>query len=257
MITRLRDRRSPREGRRRGPGFDPRRRLDLKEIRRTDRFVHYGVSSAALAWDDAGQPEVPSERAGVIFATGIGGIETLIAQHLVLPRKGPGRVSPFMVPALMANARERPHRDAVRSHRPELRARSPPAPRRTTRSARRCDYIRDGYMDLCVAGGSEAATLPLTVAAFAQMTALTKNPDPETASRPFDKATGRVRALRGRLHADPRVRDAREGPGRPRLLRGRGVRRLRRRLPHHGPRSEGFGRGPRDGLGPARRRRGA
>jgi len=48
-------------------------------------------------------------------------------------------------------------------------------------------YIRDGYMDLCVAGGSEAATLPLTVAAFAQMTALTKNPDPETASRPFDK----------------------------------------------------------------------
>jgi 3-oxoacyl-[acyl-carrier-protein] synthase II len=47
-------------------------------------------------------------------------------------------------------------------------------------------YIRDGYLDLCIAGGSEAATLPLTVAAFAQMTALTKNPDPETASRPFD-----------------------------------------------------------------------
>jgi 3-oxoacyl-[acyl-carrier-protein] synthase II len=48
-------------------------------------------------------------------------------------------------------------------------------------------YIRDGTIDLCIAGGSEAATLPLTVAAFAQMTALTKNPDPETASRPFDK----------------------------------------------------------------------
>jgi 3-oxoacyl-[acyl-carrier-protein] synthase II len=48
-------------------------------------------------------------------------------------------------------------------------------------------YIRDGYVDVCVAGGSEAATIPLTVAAFAQMTALTKNPDPETASRPFDK----------------------------------------------------------------------
>jgi 3-oxoacyl-[acyl-carrier-protein] synthase II len=46
--------------------------------------------------------------------------------------------------------------------------------------------IRDGYLDLCVAGGSEAATVPVTVAAFAQMTALTKNPDPETASRPFD-----------------------------------------------------------------------
>ena len=48
--------------------------------------------------------------------------------------------------------------------------------------------IRDGYVDLCVVGGSEAATVPLTVAAFAQMTALTKNPDPETASRPFDAA---------------------------------------------------------------------
>jgi 3-oxoacyl-[acyl-carrier-protein] synthase II len=49
-------------------------------------------------------------------------------------------------------------------------------------------YIRDGYVDLCIAGGAEAATLPLTVAAFAQMTALTRNPDPETASRPFDKS---------------------------------------------------------------------
>jgi len=86
------------------PGFDPAPWLDPKEIRRTDPFVHYGVSSAALAWEDAGEPEVPSERAGVIFATGIGGIQTLLAAHLVLLEKGPGRVSPFMVPALMANA---------------------------------------------------------------------------------------------------------------------------------------------------------
>jgi len=70
------------------PGFDPSPWLDPKEIRRTDRFVHFGVSSAALAWEDAGQPEVPSERAGVIFATGIGGIETLLTQHSVLLEKG-------------------------------------------------------------------------------------------------------------------------------------------------------------------------
>src|SRR5581483_8743397 len=86
------------------PDFDPSPWLDPTEIRRTDRFVHYALASAALAWDDAGTPEVPAERAGVVFATGIGGIQTLLAQHVVLLEKGPGRVSPFMVPALMANA---------------------------------------------------------------------------------------------------------------------------------------------------------
>ena len=169
------------------PGFDPAPWLDPKEIRRTDRFVHYGVSSAALAWDDAGQPEVPSERAGVIFATGIGGIQTLLAQHLVLLEKGPGRVSPFMVPALMANAASGHIAMRFGFTGPNLCTVSAcSSSNHAIGEALR--YIRDGYMDLCVAGGSEAATLPLTVAAFAQMTALTKNPDPETASRPFDKA---------------------------------------------------------------------
>src|SRR5687767_984234 len=167
------------------PDFDPSPWLDPKEIRRTDRFVHYGVSSAALAWDDAGGPEVPSERAGVVFATGIGGIQTLLTQHSVLLEKGPGRVSPFMVPALMANAAA--GHIAMRF--------GFTGPNLCTVSA--CSssnhaigegmrLIRDGYLDVCISGGSESATRPLTVAAFAQMTALTKNPDPEEASRPFD-----------------------------------------------------------------------
>ena len=62
------------------------------------------MASAQLAWQDAGTPQVVAERGGVIFATGIGGIETLLTQHSVLLEKGPGRVSPFMVPMLMANA---------------------------------------------------------------------------------------------------------------------------------------------------------
>ncbi|HYG71101.1 MAG TPA: beta-ketoacyl-ACP synthase II, partial [Actinomycetota bacterium] len=169
------------------PDFDASRWLDPKEARRTDRFSHYAIASADLAWEDAGKPEVPAERAGVIFATGIGGIQTLLAQHRVLLEKGPGRVSPFMVPALMANAAA--GHIAMR--------RGFVGPNLCTVSA--CSssnhaigealrYIRDGYIDLAIAGGAEAATLPLTVAAFAQMTALTKNPDPETASRPFDQA---------------------------------------------------------------------
>ena len=165
--------------------FDPSAWLDPKEIRRTDRFSHYAIAAAKLAWEDAGSPEVPSERGGVVFATGIGGIETLLEQHLVLLERGPGRVSPFMVPALMGNA--------AAGHLAMKFGLT--GPNYCTVSACASSnhaigegmrLIRDGYLDLCVVGGSEAATLPLTVAAFAQMTALTKNPNPETASRPFD-----------------------------------------------------------------------
>ena len=85
-------------------GFEPSEFMDTKEARRTDRFTQFGLASAQLAWQDAGSPEVVAERGGVIFATGIGGIETLLTQHSVLLEKGPGRVSPFMVPMLMANA---------------------------------------------------------------------------------------------------------------------------------------------------------
>jgi 3-oxoacyl-[acyl-carrier-protein] synthase II len=168
------------------PEFEAARWLDKKEIRRTDRFSHYAIASAALAWEDAGSPEVVSERGGAIVGTGIGGIETLLTQHSVLLERGPGRVSPFMVPGLMANAAG--GHIAMRF--------GLTGPNYSTVSA--CSssnhaigeamrFIRDGYLDLCIAGGSEAATLPLTVAAFAQMTALTRNPDPDTASRPFDK----------------------------------------------------------------------
>src|ERR671923_211491 len=167
------------------PDFDPAAWLDPKEIRRTDRFSHYAIAAAKLAWEDAGGPEVPSERGGVIFGTGIGGLETILIQHTVLLEKGPGRVSPFMVPALMANA--------AAGHLAMKYGFT--GPNYCTVSAcassnhaigEEMRLIRDGYLDLAIAGGSEAATLPLTVAAFSQMTALTRNPDPESASRPFD-----------------------------------------------------------------------
>jgi 3-oxoacyl-[acyl-carrier-protein] synthase II len=159
--------------------------LEVKEARRTDPFSQYAIASAKLAWTDAGEPEVRSDRGAVIFATGIGGVQTLLDQHDVLREKGAGRVSPFMVPMLMANAAG--GHIAMRY--------GLTGPNYCTVSA--CSssnhaigeamrLIRDGYVDLAIAGGSEAATIPLTVAAFAQMTALTKNPDPETASRPFD-----------------------------------------------------------------------
>jgi 3-oxoacyl-[acyl-carrier-protein] synthase II len=167
--------------------FDPSAWMDAKEIRRTDRFVHYAIASAKLAWQDAGAPEIPSERAAIVFSTGIGGIETLLRQHSVLLEKGPGRVSPFMVPALMANA--------AAGHIAMIFGFTGPNFCTVSACASGAHavgegfrMVRDGLADLALVGGSEAATLPLTVAAFAQMTALTKNTDPETASRPFDAA---------------------------------------------------------------------
>ena len=166
-------------------GFDPSRFLDPKEVRRTDRFSHYALAAAQLAWDDAGGPEVVPERGGAIIATGIGGIETLLQQHLVMLEKGAGRVSPFMVPALMANAAAGHVAMRFGLTGPNFATVSAcSSSNHAIGEAMR--YIREGALDLCVAGGSEAATLPLTVAAFSQMTALSKNPDPERASRPFD-----------------------------------------------------------------------
>ncbi len=167
------------------PGFDPSRWLDAKEVRRTDPFVHYALAAAALAWEDAGEPEIVAERGGCIFATGIGGIQTLLNAHSVLLEKGPGRVSPFMVPMLMANAAAGhvAMRYGLTGHNMATLSACASSNHAIGEGMR---LIRDGYLDLCVVGGSEAATVPLTVAAFSQMTALTKNPDPETASRPFD-----------------------------------------------------------------------
>ncbi|HSD48195.1 MAG TPA: beta-ketoacyl-ACP synthase II [Actinomycetota bacterium] len=165
--------------------FDPSRWLDVKEARRTDRSTQYAIASAKLAWQDAGEPEVVSERAGVVFGTGIGGVEQLIIAHNVMLERGPGRVSPFMVPGLMANASAGHIAMIYGLTGPNLCTISACASSNHA-VGEGMRLVRDGYVDLCIVGGTEAATLPLTIAAFSQMTALTKNPDPETASRPFD-----------------------------------------------------------------------
>jgi 3-oxoacyl-[acyl-carrier-protein] synthase II len=165
--------------------FQPTDWMEVKESRRTDRFVHFAVAAARLAHEDAGKPDFEPERTGVVLASGIGGIESLLSQHEVLLNRGPGRVSPFMVPSLMANAAA----GQVAMH---FGLTGPNTCLVTACAAgahavgEGYRLIRDGLADVVLAGGTEAAIVPLTVAAFAQMQALTKNPDPETASRPFD-----------------------------------------------------------------------
>jgi len=166
---------------------DPASVLDRVQARRLDRCEQFGIVAAREAWADAGAPEVPPERLGVVVASGIGGISTILAGYDTLRDRGWQRLSPFTVPMLMPNG-------SAGWIGIELGAR---AGVHTTVSA--CasgaeaigyaiDMIRLGRADVVLAGGTEAAIIPLNIAAFAAMRALsTRNDEPERASRPFDK----------------------------------------------------------------------
>ncbi|MGH2724919.1 MAG: beta-ketoacyl-ACP synthase II [Actinomycetota bacterium] len=165
--------------------LDPTDYLDRKQVRRTDRVVHLAMAAARLAWDEAGSPEVDPARVAVIVSTGIGGLSTMVQQQTVLLERGPDRVSAFMVPGMMPNA-------AAGQVAMELGFTGPNTCITTACAAgahavgEGYRYVRDGLADVCLAGGSEAVITPLGIAGFAQMGALSKNPDAAGASRPFD-----------------------------------------------------------------------
>jgi 3-oxoacyl-[acyl-carrier-protein] synthase II len=166
-------------------GFEPLEYLDRKEVRRTDRASHFAVAAAKVAWEDADSPQTEPSRTAVVVSTGIGGLSTMIAQHKVLLERGPGRVSPFLVPMMMPNA--------PAGHVAMEMGFTGPNTCITTACAasghavgEAYRYIRDGIADVALAGGTEAAITPLSMAGFAQMQALTRNSDAEHASRPFD-----------------------------------------------------------------------
>jgi 3-oxoacyl-[acyl-carrier-protein] synthase II len=166
---------------------EPAAMLDRSQARRMDRCEQFGIVAAREAWADAGAPEVDPERLGVVVSSGFGGVASTLSAYDTLREKGWQRVSPFTVPMLMPNG-------------PagwiglELGAR---AGVHTTVSA--CasgaeaigygmDMIRLGRADVVLAGGTEAPIIPLHIAAFAAMRALsTRNDEPQRASRPFDK----------------------------------------------------------------------
>ena len=166
--------------------FSPQDWISPKQTRHTDRAVHLAIAASKLAWADAGEPSVDQARTGVMFSTGIGGLESLLKQHLVLLEKGADRVSPFMVPMLMPNAAAGQVAMAFGFTGPNACITTAcAAGSHAVGEAFR--LIKWGLADVCIAGGTEATVLPLTIAGFAQMHALTRNPDPKKASRPFDK----------------------------------------------------------------------
>jgi 3-oxoacyl-[acyl-carrier-protein] synthase II len=166
---------------------DPATLIDRVQARRLDRCEQFALVAAREAWAHAGAPDVEPERLGVVVSSGIGGVASTLAAYDTLKEKGWSRLSPFTVPMLMPNG-------SAGWLSIELGAR---AGVHTTVSA--CasgaeaigyaiEMIRSGRADVVVAGGTEAAIIPLNIAAFAAMRALsTRNDEPQRASRPFDK----------------------------------------------------------------------
>jgi 3-oxoacyl-[acyl-carrier-protein] synthase II len=162
--------------------------LTKVEIKRLDPTGQMAVIAAREAWQDSGAPEVDPLRLGVVVATGIGGIWTLLTAYDTLKEKGPRRVLPLTVPMLMGNgpaaavSLELGARAGV--HTPVSACASG-----AEAIAMGLDMIRSGRADVVIAGGTENATHPLPIAGFAAMQALsTRNDSPETASRPYDTA---------------------------------------------------------------------
>jgi len=160
-----------------------------KDVRRTDRYTQLAVAAAKKALADAGltEPLGDPERFGCMIGSGIGGLKTTEDQHTVLMNKGPSRLSPFMIPMLIGNMAS-----GIVSMEFGLQGPNFATISACATSAHSIGeawrMIRDNDADAFVAGGSEAAIVPLGMGGFAAMRALsTRNDDPAGASRPWDK----------------------------------------------------------------------
>jgi 3-oxoacyl-[acyl-carrier-protein] synthase II len=170
-------------------GFRPEEHLDPADARRMERFAQLALAAARLALADAALDLAGRDRSrvGCVIGTGIGGIGAFEAETAVLAARGPRRVSPRLVAAMIPNMAA--GQVAIRL------GITGPSDCTTTACAagahaiaRAVDLIRSGRVEVCLAGGTEAAVTPLTVAGFAAARALSaRNDEPERASRPFDR----------------------------------------------------------------------
>jgi len=170
--------------------FNPELYIDKKEIKRMDLFVQYAIAATKEALEDAQLAITPenSEKIGVIVGTGLGGLPTLEKYHKILLERGPGRISPFFVPMLIANLAS--GHIAIQF--------GPKGPNTcvVTACATGAHCIGDAFRaivygdaEAMIAGGTEANITPLTIGGFNAMKALsTRNDEPEKACRPFEKS---------------------------------------------------------------------
>ncbi len=170
-------------------GFVPENFIDKKEIKRMDIFIQYAVAGSVMAMEDSQLKITPAnaERVGVVVGAGLGGLTTIETFHKILMERGPGRISPFFIPALIVN--EAPGQISMR-----FGAKGPNTSVVTACATGNHNIgdawriIQRGDADAVIAGGVEATVTPLAVSGFNAMKALsTRNQEPEKASRPFDK----------------------------------------------------------------------
>ena len=162
--------------------------LQRHETKRLDPSSQFALIAGREAWADAGSPEVEPARLAVDWATGIGGVWTLLDAWDTLRERGPRRVLPMTVPMLMPNGPGAAIGMDLHA-RAGIRTVVSACASSTEALANAYDHLQQGYADVVIAGGSEAAIHPLPIAAFAAMKALSKrNDDPATASRPYDIA---------------------------------------------------------------------
>lgn len=162
--------------------------FDKKEARHLDRFTKYAVVAAHEAMVDAGTDfsDIDPYRAGVIVGSGIGGIDLTLSEHNKYLEKGPGRISPFYIPMMISNmaAGTISMKTKFMGANYDVSTACASATHSIGEAFRK---IKDGYLDVCLAGGTESTNVEFTYAGFSNMKALTKSGDLERASVPFDK----------------------------------------------------------------------
>ncbi len=168
--------------------FDIEDYIEKKDARKMDRFTHYALASSIMAMKDAGLEKLDEDlalRTGVWIGSGIGGMETHEQQFLTFQERGYRRVSPFFVPMMipdMASGQVSIHFGAKAINSCTVTA----CASGTNSIGDAFEVIRRGEADVMIAGGAEAPITTMAVAGFCSNKALSLNPDPETASRPFD-----------------------------------------------------------------------
>ena len=172
-------------------GFAPENSIDKKDVRKMDLYTQYAVAAAVEAMKDAGFPgdekvsEEMADRFGVLISTGVGGIASIEREHAKGEEKGFDKVSPFYIPMSIQNMASA--WVAIRYGLHGLAACSVTACASAAYAiGEAIRYIRDGYADAFICGGSEAAITPLSIGGFTSMKALSTTEDPLRASIPFD-----------------------------------------------------------------------
>ena len=169
-------------------GFDPTILIGKKESRRLDRFSQFAVASSIQALEDANidMENEDQSRVGVMIGSGVGGIITLSEQYSVLEKRGPTRVSPFLIPMMLGDMASGQVSMNIGAKGPNFSVVSACATGADSIGVA-AEMIKDERIDVAIAGGTEAAICPIAVAGFNSCMALSKrNDNPKGASRPFD-----------------------------------------------------------------------